>query len=84
MTKSDSLKKIHTKIIIVKRNLELNDLEFLCYSEKKHSLTCPGLYRLIFQFLYHTFLISPKREIDETVNFRNFRKLFTNKFAAFL
>ena len=48
------------------------------------SLTCPDLYRLIFQTFYHTSLISPKREIDETVNFRNFRKLFTNKFSAFL
>ena len=34
MAKFASLKKIHTKIIIVKRNLELNDLEFLYYSEK--------------------------------------------------
>ena len=28
------LKKIDTKIIIVKRNLELNELGFLCYSAK--------------------------------------------------
>ena len=28
-------------------------------------------------------MISPKQEIDETVNFANFGKLFTNKFAAF-
>ena len=27
-------KKIHMKIIIVKKNLELNDLGFLCYSAK--------------------------------------------------
>ena len=47
------------------------------------SLTCPDLYRLIFQTFYHNSLISPKQEIDETVNFRNFRKLFTNKFSAF-
>ena len=33
--------------------------------------------------LYHTSLISPKQEIDETVNFQNFRKLFTNKFSTF-
>ena len=39
MAKFASLKKIHTKIIIVKRNLELNDLEFLYYSEK----TCRDL-----------------------------------------
>ena len=38
------------------------------------SLACLDLYKLIFQTFYHTFLISPKREIDETVNFRNFRK----------
>ena len=51
---------------------------------QKHALTCPGLYRLIFKSLYHTFLILPLRwAIDETVNFRNFRKLFTNKCAAF-
>ena len=41
------------------------------------SLACPDLYKLIFQTFYHTFLISPQREIDETVNFRNFRKYFT-------
>ena len=34
MTKFVSLKKVHTKITMVKRNLELNDLEFLCYSAK--------------------------------------------------
>ena len=51
--------------------------------QQKHALTCPGLYRLIFQSLYQTSLILPKWEIDEIVNFRNFRKLFTNKFAAF-
>ena len=44
---------------------------------QKHALTCPGLYRLIFKSLYHTSLILPLRwAIDETVNFRNFRKLF--------
>ena len=34
MTKLVSLKKVYTKIILVKRNLELNDLGFLCYSAK--------------------------------------------------
>ena len=34
ITKFASLKKIHTKIIIMKRNLELNDLGFLFYSTK--------------------------------------------------
>ena len=28
-------------------------------------------------------MISPKREIDETVIFWNFHKLFTNKFSVF-
>ena len=37
------------------------------------------VYRLIFQSLFDTSLISPRWEIDETVNFRNFPKLFTNK-----
>ena len=51
--------------------------------QQKHALTCPGLYRLIFQSLYHTSLISPSRwEIDETVRFWNFCKLFTNKCAT--
>ena len=75
-TKFASLKKIHTKIIIVKKNIELNDLGFFCYSAK----ACPDLSgfmqahldRLI-QSLCHTSLASP----------RNFRKLFTNKLAAF-
>ena len=43
MTKFASLKKIHTKIIIVKRNVELNGLGFLCYSSK----ACPDLPRPI-------------------------------------
>ena len=34
MTKFASSKKVHTKIILVKRNLELNDLVFLYYSAK--------------------------------------------------
>ena len=59
MTKFASLKKIHTKIIIVKRNIQLNDLGFLGYSTK----ACPdlsGLQRLIFQSSYHTSLIITK------------------------
>ena len=39
MTKFASVKKIHTKIILANRNLELNDLGFLCYSKK----ACFGL-----------------------------------------
>ena len=80
-TKFASLKKIQ-RSHIMKRNLELSDLRFLCFSTK----TCPDLSEFIqalFQSLYHTFLISPKREIDETVNFRNFHMLFRDKFAAF-
>ena len=52
--------------------------------EQKHAPTCPGLFRHGFQSLYHTSFISPKREIDDTVNFRNFRKSFTNKFCGVL
>ena len=64
--------KKSTLIIIAKRNLELHNLDFLYYSAKAWPLTCSGLYRLIFQSLYHTSLILLKREIDETVNFQNF------------
>ena len=66
MTKFASLKKVHTKIIMMKRNLELNDLGFSVI-QQKHALACPGFYRLIFQSLYDTSLISPRWEIDETV-----------------
>ena len=51
--------------------------------QQKHALTCPGLYRLIFQSLNQTSLILSKQEIDELINFQNFHKLFINKFAAF-
>ena len=43
MTKFASVKKIHTKIIIVKKNIELIDLEFLCYLTK----ACPDLSAFI-------------------------------------
>ena len=49
--------------------------------QQKHALTFLGLYRLIFQPLCHISLILPKQEIGEIVNLKNFRKLFTNKFA---
>ena len=52
--------------------------------QQEHALTWPSLYRLIFQSLYDTSLISRRWEIDETVNFQNFCKLFTNKCAIFL
>ena len=73
MTEFASLKKIHSKIISMKK----------IFSSGMY-LTCPDLYRLIFQTLYHTSFVSPKRDIDETVNSRNFHKLFTNKFSTFL
>ena len=47
--------------------------------QQKHALTFPGLYRLISQSLYDTSLISLRWKNNETVNFRNFCKLFTNK-----
>ena len=51
--------------------------------QQKDFLTCPVFYGLIFKSLHHTSLISPRWEIDETVNFQNLCKLLTNKFAAF-
>ena len=51
--------------------------------QQEHAITCPGLYRLIFQSLYHSSLLLLKREIDEIIDFRNFRKLFMNKFTAY-
>ena len=41
--KFTSLEKVQAKIIIMKKNLELNDLGFLCYSAK----TCPDLSTFI-------------------------------------
>ena len=71
--------KIHSKIILAKRNLELNYLRFLCYS-KKHALICPALYRVIFQSLYRP----PKQKVEEGGNFWNFCTLFKDTFATFL
>ena len=51
--------------------------------QQNPNLTFRGLYRLIFQSLYHISLIQPKREIDEAVNVRDFRQLLTNKFITF-
>ena len=52
--------------------------------QQKHPLVCPDLFVwLISQFLYHTPLLLPKLEIDETVSFRDSRKLFSNKFFAY-
>ena len=76
MTQLTSLKKIHTKIIIMKRNIELNDLR----------CSCPDLYRLILQTFYHTSFLDydiTKTGNWWTVNFRNCLKLFTNKFDTF-
>ena len=44
MTKFAFLKKIHTKIIIVKISIELNDQGFLCHSAK----ACPDLSGFIW------------------------------------
>ena len=63
MEKFASLKKIHTKIIIVKRNLELNDLEFLCYSAK----ACPDLSG--FVYVHFSIFISHFLDITKTGNF---------------
>ena len=82
MTKFGSLKKSTQKLSSWKEILSWIIWDFYIIHEK-HALTCPGLYRLIFQSLYHTSLILPKQEIDETVTFQNFHKLFKNKFAAF-
>ena len=82
MTKFAFLKKCHTKIIIVKRNLELNDLVFLYYSAK----ACPDLFEFIqthFSIFISLLLEITKTGNDEIVNFKNFRKLLTNKFGAF-
>ena len=62
VTKFASLKKISTKIITVKRNIQFWDVSDLS----------GFIYTLIFQTFYHTSLVSPKQEIDEKVNFRNF------------
>ena len=78
MTKFASLKKTHAKIIILKRNLKLNDLRFLYYIAKA-CLDLSGLYRLIFQSLYHTSLIFPKREIDEIINFSKLSQVVHKK-----
>ena len=80
----------YAKICVFEKNPHQNyhrEKEILSWDfpaiQQKHALTCPALYRLIFQSLYHTSLISAKRKIAETLNFRNFRKLFRNKFATF-
>ena len=65
MTKFTSLKKIHTKIIIVKRNFELNDLGVLCYSTK----ACPDLPRFIK--VHFSIFISPFLDISKPGNWWN-------------
>ena len=52
--------------------------------QQNHALACPGLCMLICQPLYHTSLISPEQEIDETVHFRNFGKLLGSIFCGIL
>ena len=73
MTEFASLKKLTRKLSLWKEIFSSG-----------MSLACLDLYKLIFQTFYHTSLISLKREIDETVNFRNFCKFFTKKLSAFL
>ena len=63
MTKFASEKKNHTKIILTKRNLKLNDFELLCYSKTQ----CSDLSRVIYAHL--PIFVSLKWEIDETGNF---------------
>ena len=71
-------KKSIRKLSSWKEILNWMILDFSVIQQK----TCPGLYRLMFQSLHHTSLISRSRwEIDEIVNFR---KLFTNNCAWFL
>ena len=67
MTKFPSLKKIYTRIIIVKRNLELNDLGFLCYSAK----ACPDLCGFIWA--HFSIFISHFLDITKTENRRKSR-----------
>ena len=55
MTKFASLKKILTKIIIVKINLELNDLGFLYYSAK----ACPLLVRVYIGSVFNFYITLP-------------------------
>ena len=50
-----SLKKVRTKIIMVKRNLELNDLAFLCYSAK----ACPWLDRVYIGSFFSIYMTLP-------------------------
>ena len=80
MKKSGSLKKIHTKIIIVKRNLELNDLGFLYYSAKP----CPRLSGFIYAHL--SVFILHFLDITRTRNWWNskFSKLWQVAWLYFL
>ena len=81
MTKFASLKKTTQKLLPWKEILRWM-IWNSSVTQQKRTLTCLGLYRLIFQFAYHTSLILPKRETDETVYFRNFRKLLCGDFFA--
>ena len=70
------MSKIHTKIITRKRNLQLNNLRFLCYSKSISWLAWFILANL-------SVFIAPKKEIDAKANFWNFCKFIKDKFAAF-
>ena len=82
MAKFVSFKKSTHKLLSWKEILSWIIWDFSII-QQKHDLICLGLYRLIFQSLYHTSLISSKRQVDETVNFQNFRKLFKKNLLLF-
>ena len=68
-----SLKKSHTKIIIVKRSIQFWDVWLV--------LIYIGSFFKLFVTL--PLLISPEREIDEAVNFQNFRNSSQINFLRF-
>ena len=70
------MSKIHTKIITRKRNLQLNNLRFLCYSKSISWLAW-------FISANLSVFIAPKKETDAKANFWNFCKFIKDKFAAF-
>ena len=63
MTKFASLKKIHTKIIIVKRYLELNDLGFFYYSAK----SMPWLAQVYIGSFFNLYITLPWYSFSKVV-----------------
>ena len=84
MTKFASVKKNSSQKLSSWKEIWNWTIWNFSYIQQKHALTCPGLYRPIFPSLCHTSLISPRREINETVDFRNFRTLFPNMLSMSL